>query len=161
MRSVHDLFCQRFCVWGNRGHCCSKGYPPQPSPHHSLSQRVDESHQDWSPSVRGIPPRRHASPGIQNQGEPEMGCVPRGCLDCTLPSQGHPPSPDGDATNMPNPSSHSNPRGIPNTAMKNQVVPFEPKPSTLKISCSCILLRSTYRWIYWKRFPYQVSCVNH
>ena len=37
VRSVHDLFCPRFCVWGNRGHCCSKGYPLlSPPPHHSL-----------------------------------------------------------------------------------------------------------------------------
>ena len=64
----------------------------------------------------------------QNQGEPEMGCVPRGCLDCTPALSRSPTLPRWRRHKHAKPFQPQQPQGNSNTAMKNQVVPFEPKP---------------------------------
>ena len=94
---------------------------------------MDESHQDWSTSVRGIPLRRHSSPGVQNQGEPEMGFVPRGVFPLAPTLSRSSALPRWRCHKHAKPFQPQQSQRNSDTAMKNQEV-----ASTLKISCSCI-----------------------
>ena len=166
VRSMHDLFCQSVSdsvSGGTEGIVAVKATLFSALPHTILFSKsgwvtprlvyICKEHRSWKALLFSRSPEpRAARDGVCSQGL---------CLDRTPTLSRSPTLPRWRCHKHAKPFQPQQSQRNSNTAMKNQGVPFEPKPLLWKFPAPVFPLRSTCRWMYWKRFSYQVSCVNH